>query len=127
MRKVNQRNAVLALLAFAIAIGAVACAAITGSDTGNTPYTISVNVTGSKAHVDYVAVCLTYSNQEGKCSPAGGFLIGTTGQITTKSNPGVSYSVTLPTGQPAAGFCSVSAGGSGVFGSSMPTAVVTCT
>ncbi|MDP2793680.1 MAG: hypothetical protein Q8O25_06315 [Sulfurisoma sp.] len=89
------------------------------------PNAIAVSVTGSTAHLTNVQVCASVSAND-TCGPAGGFAVGETGSISVMASSGDSYGVYVPTNQPAASYCSITSGGSGIFGSTMSTAVVTC-
>jgi hypothetical protein len=90
---------------------------------------IAVSVVGSTDHVDHVQVCARFGiNNNMACGPSGGLAVGWTGTIpiTAESGTGTTYNVFVPSNQPAAAFCAVVSGGSGIIGPSMPTAVVGC-
>lgn len=116
------------ILLGAIAAALVACGGDTTSTAPGTAYDITVTVGGSKSHVDHVQVCVVYGLSQA-CGPQaspGGFAVGTTGHITATATAGTSYTVEIASGQQASSFCSMASGNIGVFGSSMPTAVVNC-
>ena len=109
-------------------LGAISCSDSTG--TGSTDYVLNVQVKGSHAGFTNgsVQVCVDYKSAKEVCGPEnGGFSFNSTGQIRLKANPGEAYTVVVPSNQQMAPFCSVTAGGSGQFGPSLATAVVTCT
>lgn len=89
------------------------------------PYLVPVSVVGSTSNTTNVQVCVTASGNE-TCGLSGGFAVGQSGTISVMAASGASYIIHVPTNQPAASFCSVTSGGSGVLSSILATAVVTC-
>jgi hypothetical protein len=117
---------ILRVAAVAGVLGAIGCSDSTG--VGSTDYVLSVQVKGSHAGATNgsVQMCVDYKTAGEVCGPIGGFAFNSTGQISLKANPGEAYTVVVPSNQPIAAFCSVTAGGSGQFGPTLATAVVTC-
>ena len=113
--------------AVASVLGAISCSESTG--TGLTDYVLSVQVKGSHAGFTNgsVQVCVNYKSAKEVCGPENrGFSFNSTGQINLRASPGEAYTVVVPSNQQMAAFCSVTAGGSGQFVPTLPTAVVTC-
>ena len=90
-------------------------------------FNVPVSVSGTTTYGTSVQVCVNYGGNSA-CGPNGGFAIGNAGSIAAMANEGTSYTVTVPSNQPMATYCSVTSGGSGSFGSSstMPSVVVNC-
>ncbi|MDA8089072.1 MAG: hypothetical protein M0Z61_02435 [Nitrospiraceae bacterium] len=90
-------------------------------------FNVPVSVSGTTTYGTSVQVCVNYGGNSA-CGPNGGFAIGNAGSIAAMANEGTSYTVTVPSNQPMATYCSVHSGGSGSFGSSstMPSVVVNC-
>jgi hypothetical protein len=117
--------------AAAVAAG-VAVATHKGSQNVMT-YTINVNVTGSgpanKFPNDWggaLDVCVSYQGPGGGNPCSNIIAVGSTGQIVVVATPGTTYTVAIPT-PITTKYCSVTSGGSGVFGPSLATVVVSCT
>jgi hypothetical protein len=89
-------------------------------------FPLNVSITGSTDNVTNVQVCAGPVEGNSFCGPNGGFAVGSMGVIQVPGTSGASYAVTVPANQNAAAFCSVTSGGTGELGTSMPTAVVNC-
>ncbi|MDA8086318.1 MAG: hypothetical protein M0Z75_06405 [Nitrospiraceae bacterium] len=107
------------------------CVAESGSASGtlatSKQYSVPVQITGNTTHGTNIQVCVNYGSNSA-CGPNGGFAIGsTTGTITVTALSGAGYTVTVPSNQPMASYCTVSpTGSSGTFGNSIQTATVNC-
>ncbi len=103
-----------------------ACGSSSDSSTSPTAtYTVNVSVTGSTTHVSSVAVCVNYGLSSSVCTPTA-ITVGQHSSISVTSVAGTPYTVAVASNQQASAFCSVSSGSNGVFGSSMPDAVINC-
>lgn len=98
---------------------------LSGSWTGGNVYSIPISIIGATTNVTNVQVCATVSGNA-TCGANGGFAVGQSSTIAVTAASGASYVINVPSNQPAASFCSVTSGGSGILGSSITTAVVSC-
>lgn len=114
-------------LCFVLAFIAIfsGCETIAGNHEGSTSYTVNLSISFGGAYGDHVQVCVKDSINNETCGPNGGFARGTA-QISLKADPGMSYTVIIPPNQPMSPYCAVSSGSAGVYGPTMPTAVVSC-
>ncbi len=119
-------NAAATLLVIATTILVAGCGGSSDSTTTpNATYTVNVSVAGSTTHVAGAQVCVNYGLSNSVCSPTA-IAVGQHSSISVTSTAGTAYTVALASNQQASAFCSVSSGSNGVFGSSMPDAVVNC-
>ncbi|HNY50801.1 MAG TPA: hypothetical protein PLV50_10745 [Smithella sp.] len=93
-------------------------------------YGLNVIVTGTNEHVWSLNICVKYDNRGGndykEACLSEPLEIGNSGTITANADPGMDYEVEIPFDEPALPYCSITSGGSGVFGSNMPDIVVEC-
>ncbi len=119
-------NAAATCLVIVATIAAAACGGSSDSTTSpSATYTVNVSVTGSTTHVSSVLACVNYGLSSSACTPTP-IPVGQHSSISVSSTAGTSYTVAVASNQQASAFCSVSSGSNGVFGSSMPDAVVNC-